>query len=206
MLKTVARLKTGRRLGNNKSMNRSLLGTKVGIRFGNYVFSDPVPMGRFSFWPRTAGLYSVLMPDLSWGPWPFQPLFFGEFGVQRETLMSQAQQASCLKVAAGRSLYVAVYALPQQHGWTISQIKRELIEQYKPVSNLESIDTAAEIGHRLDNLEKRILEQDAALKLLLASIGQFVQLQPEPRKRILGFQPKPAESRRSLPGKAQTAS
>jgi hypothetical protein len=178
-------------------MNRSLLGTTVGIRFGNYFFSEPVPMGRFSFLPRSAGLYVVLMPDLSWGPWPFQPLFFGEFGAQREALMSQVQQAYCLKVAAGRTLYVAVFALPEQHAWATSQIKKELIERYRPVSNLESIDAAAELGYRLNNLEKRILDQDAALKLLLATIGQMVQLQPEPKKRIVGFQPKPAESRRT---------
>src|SRR5262245_62014231 len=132
-------------------MNRSLLRTTVGIRFGNYLFSDPVPMGRFSFFPRSSGLYVVLMPDPSWGPWPFQPLFFGEFGVQREALMSQAQQAYCLKVAAGRILYVAVYGLPEQNGWTTAQIKKQLIEQYRPVSNFESIDAAAELRYRLDN-------------------------------------------------------
>src|SRR5262245_9712807 len=158
-------------------MDPSLIEKTVGIRFGNYVFSNPVPMGRFSFLPRSAGLYVVLMPDLSWGPWPFQPLFFGEFGVQREALMSQVQQAYCLKVAAGRTLYVAVYALPEQHAWATSQIKKELIARYRPVSNLESIDAAAELGYRLDNLEKRILEQNAALQLALATIGQMVQLQ-----------------------------
>jgi hypothetical protein len=189
---------------NSNNMDRSLLGTTVGIRFGNYLFSDPVPMGRFSFLPRSAGLYVVLMPDLSWGPWPFQPLFFGEFGVQREALMTQAQQAYCLKVAAGRILYVAVYALPEQHGWTRSQIKKELIERYRPVSNLESIDTAAELRYRLDSLEKRILEQNAALQLALAAIGQTIQLQPGPKKRILGFQPNPADSRRGSPAKTQT--
>jgi hypothetical protein len=186
-------------------MDRSLSGTTIGIRFGNYVFSDPVPVGRFSFLPRSAGLYVVLMPDPTWRPWPFQPLFFGEFGVQREALMSPMQQACCLKVAAGRSLYVAVYALPEQHRWVVSQIKKELVERYRPVSNLESMD-AAELAYRLDTLEKKILEQDAALKLVLAAIGQTVQLQPEPKKRILGFQPYPADSRRGSPGKAQTAS
>src|SRR5262245_26776671 len=130
-------------------MNRSLPGTTVGIRFGNYVFSGPVPMSRFSFFPRSTGLYVVLMPDPSWGPWPFQPLFFGEFGAERQTLMSQVQQAYCLRVAAGRTLYIAVYAFPAQHVWRMSQIQKELIERYRPISNLESIDAAAELRHRL---------------------------------------------------------
>jgi hypothetical protein len=177
-------------------MNRLLSRTPVGIRFGDYVFSDPVPLSRFSLPPRSGGLYVVLMPDPSWGPWHLQPLFFGEFGAQRETHMSQEQQVCCLKVAAGRSLYVAVYAPPLQHGWELSQIKKELIERYRPVSNLASIDAAAEIGYRLDSLEKQILEQDAVLKLALAAIGQMVQVPQEPRRKIVGFQPEPAGSRR----------
>jgi hypothetical protein len=136
------------------------------------------------------------MPDLSWGPWHLQPLFFGEFGPGREVRMSQTQQTCCLKVAAGRNLYFALYAVPHQHGWATSEIQKELIARYGPIANLESVDNSAELAQRLSSLEKKMTEQDAVLKLALAALGQTVQFQqPEPKKRIVGFQPDPAGSR-----------
>jgi hypothetical protein len=101
---------------------------------------------------------------------------------------------SCLRVAAGRTLYFAVYAVPEQHGWAVSQIKRELTKLYNPVSNLESIDAAAELANKVYGIEKKIVEHDAALVLALAAIGQMVHPQTEPRRRI-GFQPGPPGSR-----------
>jgi hypothetical protein len=178
-------------------MHRSLSRTPVGIRFGDYVFSPPLPISRFSLPARATGLYVLLMPDPSWGPWHFQPLYFGEFGPQRDAHMSMAQQTCCLKIAAGRSLYFALYALPHVHGWAISQIKKDLIDRYRPLSNLESISEPTGLAQKLNTLESKIAEQEAILKLALAAIGQMVQVQQtEPRKRITGFLPGPADSRR----------
>jgi len=178
-------------------MDRLLSRTPVGIRFGDYVFSHPASLDRFALPPRAAGLYVILMPDSSWAPWHLQPLFFGEFGPDRQTRMNEAQQMCCLKVAAGRRLYFALYAVDHQSGWAISEIKKELIAHYSPVSNLESLDRAADLAQRLEGLEKRINEQDAVLKLAFAALGQTVQLQqPEPKKRIVGFGPDPAGPRR----------
>ena len=182
-------------------MNRLLARTSVGIRFADYVFSDPAPLGRFSLPQHAAGLYVLLLPDPGWGPWHFQPLFFGEFGSQREASMSQAQQTCCLKVAAGRSLYFAVYAIPDQHGWATSEIKKQLIGRYQPVSNFEAVDGAVALAQKLDILEHKIAAQDAVLKYALAAIGQMVQLQqPETRKKIAGFRSDPAGSRHGSPG------
>ena len=180
-------------------MNRLLSRPTVGIRFADYVFSEPAPLVRFSLPPRSVGLYVILMPDTSWGPWHLQPLFFGEFGPENEVHMSQAQQTCCLKVAAGRSLYFALYAVPHEHCWAISQIQRELTARYSPIANLESIDAAVELAQRVDTLEKKVIEQDSMLKLALAALGQTVQLQqPQPKKRIVGFQPDPAGLRASI--------
>jgi hypothetical protein len=174
-------------------MNRFLSETPVGIRFGDYVFSEPAPLGRFSVPPRSAGLYVILMPDPSWGPWQLQPLFFGEYGGLCAAQMSPAQQICCLRVAAGRTLYAAMCAVPQQYGREVSHIRKELIDSYHPIANVESVN-AAEMGYRLESLEKRILEQDAMLKMALAAIAQTVQLQPERKRKIVGFQPYPANS------------
>jgi hypothetical protein len=118
--------------------------------------------------------------------------------------MSMAQQTCCLRVAAGRSLYVSVYALPHPHGWAISQIKKELIGSYRPLSNLDSLDGSTELAHKLSSVETKIAEQDTLLKLALAAISQVQLQQPEPRKKIAGFRPYPAGSPRSSSGKAQT--
>lgn len=184
---------TSRRRCNNSMY--STVSRIPGIRFGDYLFSYPVLLDRFTLPLRSAGLYVILMPDSTWGPWHFQPLYFGEFGFQRQAHMSEAQQTFCLKVAGGRSLYCALYVLPYQQEWQISRIKKELIERYRPISNMDSLDSAGELALKLNSLESKIAEQEAALRLILAAIGQMVQFQqPEPRKRIAGFRSDPADS------------
>jgi hypothetical protein len=134
------------------------------------------------------------MPDPTWGPWHFQPLYFGDFGFQRQVHMSVAQQMCCLKVAGGRGLYVALHALQEQQEWQIPQVMRELIERYRPISNMDSVDSANELAFKLNSLESKIAEHEAVLKLTLAVIGQIAQYQqPEPRKRIAGFRRDPAD-------------
>jgi len=109
--------------------------------------------------------------------------------------MSAAQQAFCLKVAAGRSLYCALYVLPNQQEWQIPRIKKELIERYRPISNMDALDSASELAFKMNSLQCKIAEQEAVLRLILATIGQIVQFQqPEPRKRVAGFRPDPADS------------
>ena len=192
-------LKPGRRPAVS-SMDRLHSRTLAGIRFADYVFSAPASLDRFLLPPRSLGLYVILMPDSTWGPWHLQPLFFDQFGPERVVRMSPAQQACCLKVAAGRSLYFAFYAIPPQHGWATPEILKELVARYRPLANLESIDAAAEVSQRLDSLEKKLIEHELVLKLALAALGQTVQLQqPEPKKRIVGFRPDPAGSRSGSP-------
>lgn len=176
-------------------MDSSNSRTLFGIRFGDYLFSYPVPLGRLTLPLRSAGLFVILMPDSSWGPWHFQPLFFGEFGFQRQAHMSATQQTFCLKVAGGRSLYCAFFVMPNQEEWQIPRIKKELIERYRPISNMESLDSAAELALKLTSLESKIAEQEAVLRLLLPAIGQIVQpQQAQPRKKVAGFRRDPAVS------------
>jgi hypothetical protein len=106
-----------------------------------------------------------------------------------------AQQTCCQKVACGRGLYVALHALPHQQEWQISQIKRELIERYRPISNIDSLNSAMDQSFKLNSLESKIAEHEAVLKMTLAVIGQIAQFQQsEPRKKIAGFRRDPADS------------
>ena len=174
-------------------MDSSVSRTPSGIRFGDYLFSYPVPLGHPTLPLRSAGLYVILMPDSTWGPWQFQPLYFGEFGFQRQAQMTAAQQTFCLRVAGGRVLYCALYVVPNQQEWQISRIKKELIERYRPVLNMDSLEPASALAFKLNSVESKIAEQEAVLRLILAAIGQIVQFQqPEPRKRIAGFGRDPA--------------
>jgi hypothetical protein len=176
-------------------MDSSVSRIPSGIRFGDYLFSYPVPLGHFTLPLQSAGLYVILLPDSTWGPWNFQPLYFGEFGFQRQAHMSAAQQTFCFKVAGGRVLYCAFYVLPNQQEWQISRIKRELIERYRPVSNMDSMESASELTFNLNSVERKIAEQEAVLRFILAAIGQIVQFQqPEPKKRIAGFRRDPTDS------------
>jgi hypothetical protein len=109
--------------------------------------------------------------------------------------MSATQQTFCLKVAGGRSLYCAFFVMPNQEEWQIPRIKKELIERYRPISNMESLDSAAELALKLTSLESKIAEQEAVLRLLLPAIGQIVQpQQAQPRKKVAGFRRDPAVS------------
>jgi hypothetical protein len=180
-------------------MNRLHSRTHLGIRFADYVFSEPVPLTQFSSIQQLAGIYVVLVPDPTWGPWHLQPLLFGEFGGPRQEPVNQEQQACCLRAAAGRTLYIAVYTLPLQHTSELSRMKQELIEHYHPIGN-QGAAGSAEIAQKLNTLEKKILECDAVLRVALAAIGQAGQLPLEPKKRIAGFQPN--SSHRGPTGKA----
>ena len=177
---------------------RVLEPASVGIRFADCFFSDPVQLPRFSFPLRTAGIYVIMAPDPTWGPWHLQPLFFGEFEGQRTAYVSPAQQSCCLRIAGGKTLYVATYTVPPQQAWQLPQVKQLLIERYSPIANLAGNAPDTDIAHKLASLEKKILEHETLLKITLAAIGQTIQAPPEPRKRVVGFRPDPAGSRRKV--------
>ena len=187
-------------------MNRFSSRILAGIRFADYVFCTPVPLAQFAFPPNYSGVFALLVPDPTWGPWRLQPVYFGDFKADRESDMSAAEQIACLRIAGGRPLYVSAYILPMQHTSELTRMKRELINRYCPIANWpSSSDDAAGLTGKLDALEKRIQEHDALLRLALAAVGQMVQPLPEPKRRSIGFQPDPAGSRRAPSGSLQYA-
>jgi hypothetical protein len=70
-----------------------------------------------------------------------------------------------------------------------------LIERYRPISNMDWMDSGSELAFKLNSVENKIAEQEAVLRLILAAIGQIFQFQqPETKKRIAGFRRDPADS------------
>ena len=188
-------------------MNRLSSRVLAGMRFAGYVFCNPVPLAQFAFPTHCSGVFVLSVPDATWGPWPLQPVYFGEFEPDRKSEMSAAEQIACLRIAGGKPLYVSAYVLAMEHTSALSRVKRELINLYRPIANWASMseDTAG-LTHKLDALEKRIQEHDALLRLALAAVGQMVQPSPEPKRRSVGFQPDPAGSRRTPSGSLQYGS
>ena len=169
------------------TFSRALPPHASGIRFADFVFSEPIQV-EYAICPvASAGIYVLLISDPTWSPRQFQPVYFGEFGVNGQPQMSTAEQMRCLRIASGRSSYLAVHAVPLQHASEVSRVKQELIHQYVPLGNLDSTRGHAESRTRIEDLEKKIAEHEGMLKLLLSSIAQTASNQPEPKKRTAGF-------------------
>src|SRR5437867_13404479 len=79
----------------------------AGIRFADYVFSEPVPLAICVTMPQSMGVYAVLVPDATWGPRHFQPIFFGVLNGQRQSQLTPDDYRRCLGATAGEHLYVA---------------------------------------------------------------------------------------------------
>ena len=47
-----------------------------GINFGGFLFTNPVPLG-FALLARDPGLFAIQVRNMSFGPLPFEPIFFG---------------------------------------------------------------------------------------------------------------------------------
>jgi hypothetical protein len=168
-------------------MNRFSSRVTAGIRFADFVFSPPVPLAQFTFPPRYSGVFVLLVPDPTWGPWHLQPVYFGEFKPDREWEMSAAEQTACLRIAGGKPLFVSAYIFPMEQTSELTRMRSELITRYCPIANWPSLSD--DLTRKLDVLEKRIQEHDALLRLALAAVGQMVQPLPEPKRRPVGFQP-----------------
>src|SRR5262245_10537867 len=96
------------------SIARSFLRNPVGIRFADLLFSEPLPLETCQL-PHGHGLFAVLMPDDTWAPRQYQPLFFGEYGNLQDAPTAAVRRdhyLRWLRTAAGRQLYIAICSAP----------------------------------------------------------------------------------------------
>src|SRR5439155_560607 len=115
----------------------------AGIRFADYVFSEPVPLAICVTTPQSMGVYAVLVPDATWGPRHFQPIFFGVFNGQRQSQLTPDDYRRCLRAAAGKQLYVAAYHIPLLGDPSEShRVQRELVHIYSPLCNHDPADAS----------------------------------------------------------------
>ena len=170
----------------------------AGIRFADYVFAEPVPLGPCWISLQMTGIYAILVPDPSWGPRQFQPIFFGVCNGQRPCPLSVDEYNACVRAASGKVLYIAMYNLPPLHDPSESnRIQWELIQVYSPLCNRDSGDShSGELAHKLEALEKKNQEHEVLLKVLLAAVGHPAQPPQEIKRRAVGFQPAESSANR----------
>jgi hypothetical protein len=125
------------------------------------MFSEPVSIGRWTP-PRYAGILAILVHDPEWAPKAFQPIYFGEFGNNAPLSSTVGDYARLIAAAHGRSLFVAVLALPFSTTAERRRLREELISAYNP----------------------------ACQSIILAGLGQqTVGTQPDTPRRRIGFMP-----------------
>jgi hypothetical protein len=150
----------------------------AGIRFKDYIFSEPVPLAGWHA-PDYAGIAVVLARNPHWGPKPLQPLSFGDI--------------SELPPNIGRNdLLISVLPVPYSTAAQRRALCCELMSARFPVST-------GEVARKLDALEARQQEQGERILSLLTFIAKFFEPQPVGPRNTIGFlsQLAPAEATES---------
>jgi hypothetical protein len=109
----------------------------VSINFGGYQFSDPVLLHRW-FPPSLAGLYVILVLDLSMMPHAYKALYLGKTGdFAKRGLLDSHKKRPCwfARARTGTSLYVSTYLMPNSSPVQRKAIEQQLIAAYQPPCN-----------------------------------------------------------------------
>lgn len=108
-----------------------------GILFRGVRFSEPSPFFlAVQNLPATAGLYAILVPDFSWEPRSFRPIFFGEADdlAMRIGYLHKRYGDWC-RAAAGSNLYVAICEMPGASEEERRAATAELMQVFHPACN-----------------------------------------------------------------------
>ena len=80
-----------------------------GMIYKDLEFSEPVALHGATLSTKQ-GIYAILVPDMSFYPWPYRVVFFGEAdNVARQVTPKHARYNEWVGAAAGAALYVAVH-------------------------------------------------------------------------------------------------
>jgi len=102
-----------------------------GINFGGLMFTFPVPL-HSTFTPPEAGLYAVQVSDRSFGPLPYQPIYFGQGGKLCEQRLAEHPRYSqwCAHGFAHRGLFVSFFSTGTMPETTRLEFAARLLSQY----------------------------------------------------------------------------
>ena len=174
-----------------------------GIRFNDFLFTEPVRLADWTASPRFAGLFVILASDPNWAPRAFRPLCFGEFGNNSRQPMIRdygwlmnamllnatiaANGAVAPNPAIARTLYVSLLLMPFSTTAQRLGARDELVGAYNPDCQANSAKTAGELAQRVDEMAREHQEQTAHVLLLLSNMNRFFEPQPVPQRRPIGF-------------------
>jgi len=153
----------------------------AGVRFNDSLFSEPTPVG---IWRPTGcgGILAILAPNSQWGPRPFQPLYFGEFG-------NDAMRGVNLPVNIRREeLLVSVLPMPYSTAAQRRALCDDLIAAHNPLWQANrGMAPVAELARKVDELAARQQEQSQQILSLLAHLAKLFGPQPSSPRRPIGF-------------------
>ena len=155
-------------------------GAAPGIRFNDYIFSEPT---RLLDWTPSpcAGLLAILAEDSSWAPKPFQPLCFVEFGNNAPPVVVLDDLPHVL-AAESRALYVATLAVPFSTTSQRFAICGDLIRAYNPAYQANSARASRrDLVREVEELDRTNQKRAAQLPPLLQ------QDKPASPRRRIGF-------------------
>jgi hypothetical protein len=163
-----------------------------GIRFNDCYFIEPV---RFADWipPKTPGVFAILACDAEWGPKPFRPLWFGEFGNESPNPLEDAGCGWFARWEGRKALFVAVCAIPFSTAAQRKALCSDLVRAYHPVLQAHgSHAPSGDLSTRLEEMERRHQDHAAQVMMLLGNIHKQFEPQPVPPRRRIGFLPESA--------------
>jgi hypothetical protein len=157
----------------------------LGIRFNDYVFTEPKRIGDW-LRPHCPGVLAILGSDPNWAPKPLRPLCFEEFGAEAPLGLPQTLQR-LIEHSAGH-LFVAVVPMPFSTTAQRRSVRDQLVSVYRPAwqSSAASAEPG-ELARKLDELEKKHDESATQVRLLVATLMRLLEPLPEPKRRPIGF-------------------
>ena len=160
-----------------------------GIRFDDYIFSEPVSLSNWipSGYP---GVFTVLIFDPNWAPRPLRPLYFGEFGNNTPAQKLYQDCARVVSTVHEKHLFVSMLLMPFTTTPQRCAVRDELISAYHPACQNNIAPMSSDLAQKVNELERRHQEQNAQVMLLVAGVSRFFEQPqpPQPRRRI-GFNP-----------------
>lgn len=109
----------------------------MGINLGGIIFSEPVQMINW-YPPPFAGLYAVLIPDITCTPRPLRVIYFGETEnySERGFIRSHHKYFAWLNAAGSEAnLYISTCFMVSSSSLERRMTETYLINEYRPVCN-----------------------------------------------------------------------
>ena len=108
----------------------------MGIEYGGYLFTDPVPLLGASL-PESSGLFAIQLFD-SHAPQRFRPIYFGEsvnFSDPRFPLQHEDCERWVKEARYSGLLFISCFKAPLWNGWCRKRAQAQLIARYRPACN-----------------------------------------------------------------------